>query len=63
MKNYRQELITMLHSNGIGISGAEMDRRVKIMNGNEMPISKRHEWCCLNIDKCLFWFTDNPLTI
>lgn len=54
--NYRQQLITLLHTKGIGLTGAELDRRVKLMNGNEMPLSKRFEWCVNNFDKCDYWF-------
>jgi len=57
----RQDLINILHSLGVGITGTEMDRRIKIMNGHEMSLSSRHDWCCKNIGKCLFWFTDGGI--
>lgn len=54
--SYRQELITLIHINGLGLTGSEIDRRVKLMNGNEMKLSMRFKWCIDNFDICLYWF-------
>ena len=41
MKHTRQELITLLHCNGIGLTGNETDKCLKLYNDFQMPISER----------------------
>lgn len=51
--NSRQEVINLLHSNGISLTGNNIDKIVKDINNFSMPLSERFKWCLQNKEEFL----------